>query len=199
MATVTAAQVKELRDLTSAGMMDCRNALKECDGDVKKAQEWLRRKGLAKAETKASRTAAEGRVGCYMHHTGKVGVLVELYCETDFVAKTEEFQNLLKDICLQVASMNPIYVSREQVPADFIEAEIAGYKKNAIENGKPEQIAEKIAKGQVDSFLKEKVLLDQPFVKDNDVTIGDKIKQVIGKLGENIVVKRFCRMAVGEE
>lgn len=199
MATVTAAQVKELRELTSAGMMDCRNALAECDGDVQKAQEWLRRKGMAKADSKASRTAAEGRVGSYMHHSGKLGVMVELNCETDFVAKTEDFQTLLNDICLQVASMSPAYISREDVPEEFTKKEFEGYLKNALESGKPQQIAEKIAQGQVDKYVKEQCLLEQPFVKDESMTIGERIKQVIGKLGENIVVKRFFRMAAGEE
>ena len=199
MANITAAQVKELRDLTSAGMLDCKNALKECDGDVAKAQEWLRRKGMAKADSKASRTAAEGRIGCYIHHTGKVGVMVELDCETDFVAATEEFKALLQDICLQLASMHPVYVSREEIPAEVIEKEIEGYKRNAIESGKPEQMAEKIAKGQVDKYFREMCLLDQAFVRDESVTIGDKIKQAVGKIGENIVVRRFCRMAIGDE
>ncbi len=198
MANVTTAQIKELRELSGAGMLDCRNALNECDGDVKAAQEWLRRKGMAKAESKASRNASEGRIGCYMHHTGKLGVLVELFCETDFVANTEDFKNLLDDICLQVASMHPTYVSRQDIPEEIMKKELDGYMKAAMESGKPQQIAEKMAQGQADKYIREMCLLEQPFVKDESVTISDKIKQTIGKLGENIVVKRFCRMAVGE-
>ena len=198
MANVTTAQIKELRELSGAGMLDCRNALNECDGDVKAAQEWLRRKGMAKAESKASRNASEARIGCYMHHTGKLGVLVELFCETDFVANTEDFKNLLDDICLQVASMHPTYVSRQDIPEEIMKKELDGYMKAAMESGKPQQIAEKMAQGQADKYIREMCLLEQPFVKDESVTISDKIKQTIGKLGENIVVKRFCRMAVGE-
>lgn len=198
MANVTTAQIKELRELSGAGMLDCRNALNECDGDVKAAQEWLRRKGMAKAESKASRNASEGRIGCYMHHTGKLGVLVELFCETDFVANTEDFKSLLDDICLQVASMHPTYVSRQDIPEEIMKKELDGYMKAAMESGKPQQIAEKMAQGQADKYIREMCLLEQPFVKDESVTISDKIKQTIGKLGENIVVKRFCRMAVGE-
>ena len=147
MANVTTAQIKELRELSGAGMLDCRNALNECDGDVKAAQEWLRRKGMAKAESKASRNASEGRIGCYMHHTGKLGVLVELFCETDFVANTEDFKNLLDDICLQVASMHPTYVSRQDIPEEIMKKELDGYMKAAMESGKPQQIAEKMEGG----------------------------------------------------
>ncbi|MBQ7501784.1 translation elongation factor Ts [bacterium] len=196
---ITAAQIKELRDLTSAGMMDCKEALKECEGDVKKAQEWLRRKGMAKADKKASRTTGEGRIGCYMHHNGKVGVFVELHCETDFVAKTEDFEHLLNDLCLQVASMSPKYVSREQIDKAVIEKELASYRQNAIDSGKPEAIAEKIAQGQVDKYFKEMCLLDQAFIKDETITVEQLIKQTIGKLGENITVERFVRMEVGVE
>lgn len=196
---ITAAQIKELRDLTSAGMMDCKEALKECEGDVKKAQEWLRRKGMAKADKKASRTTGEGRIGCYMHHNGKVGVFVELHCETDFVAKTEDFQKLLSDLCLQVASMSPKYVSREQIDQALIDKEVASYRQNAIDSGKPEAIAEKIAQGQVDKYFKEMCLLDQAFIKDESMTVQQLIKQTIGKLGENITVERFVRMEVGVE
>lgn len=196
---ITAAQIKELRDLTSAGMMDCKEALKECEGDVKKAQEWLRRKGMAKADKKASRTTGEGRIGCYMHHNGKVGVFVELHCETDFVAKTEDFQKLLSDLCLQVASMSPKYVSRDQIDQALIDKEVASYRQNAIDSGKPEAIAEKIAQGQVDKYFKEMCLLDQAFIKDESMTVQQLIKQTIGKLGENITVERFVRMEVGVE
>lgn len=194
---ITAAQIKELRELTSAGMMDCKEALQECEGDVKKAQEWLRRKGMAKADKKASRTTGEGRIGCYMHHNGKVGVFVELHCETDFVAKTDDFQKLLSDLCLQVASMSPKYVCREQIDQALIDKELASYRQNAIDSGKPEAIAEKIAQGQVDKYFKEMCLLDQAFIKDESITVQQLIKQTIGKLGENITVERFVRMEVG--
>ncbi|MBQ7529515.1 translation elongation factor Ts [bacterium] len=197
MAKISAAQIKELRELTSAGMMDCREALQECEGDIVKAQDWLRRKGMAKADKKASRSTSEGRIGCYMHHNGKVGVFVELHCETDFVAKTEDFNHLLTELCLQVASMSPKYVSREEIPQEVIDKEIAGYRQAAIESGKPEAMAEKIAQGQVNKYFKEMCLLDQAYVKDEGVTVAELIKQVIGKLGENITVARFVRMEVG--
>lgn len=196
---VTAAQVKELRELTGAGMMDCRQALQENDGDVKKAQDWLRQKGMAKADKKASRATSEGRIGHYIHNNGKLGVLVELLCETDFVAKTEDFQHLLSELCMQVAAMNPEYVSREQVPADYIAKETEGYRAAAIAEGKKPEIAEKIATGKVDKYLEGICLLEQPYVRDDSIKVKDLVKQTIGKIGENIVVKRFVRFVVGEE
>lgn len=197
MANVTAAQVKELRALSGAGMMDCREALQVNDCDIAKAQDWLRQKGMAKAEKKATRTTAEGRVGYYIHTNGKLGVMVELLCETDFVAKNEKFQHLMNELCLQVASMAPEYVSREEVPADYIAKELEGYRKAAIEEGKPEAIAEKIANGKVEKYLEGICLLEQTYIRDDSVKIKDLIKQTVGILGENIVVRRFFRMQVG--
>lgn len=198
MANVTAAQVKELRELTGAGMMDCREALQNADGDVKKAQDWLRQKGMAKADKKASRSTSEGRIGHYIHTNGKLGVLVELLCETDFVAKNEMFQKLMNDLCMQVAAMSPEYVGREQVPAEYITRETEGYRKAAMEEGKPEAIAEKIAVGKVEKYLEGICLLEQPFIRDDSMKVKDLVRQTIGTLGENIVVKRFVRYVVGE-
>ncbi|OGI04470.1 MAG: elongation factor Ts [Candidatus Melainabacteria bacterium GWF2_37_15] len=195
--TISATMVKELRDKTGAGIMDAKKVLAETNGDMEKAMELLRQKGIASAEKKMSRIASEGLIGSYVHN-GKIGVLVEVNCETDFVARNEEFQQLVKDICLQIASSAPEFVSRDEIPASVIEEE------KRIESGKedlqnkPENIREKIVQGRVDKLMGEKVLLEQNFVKDPSITIEELVKQKIAKIGEKITVRRFTRYVLGE-
>lgn len=196
--SISATVVKELRAKTGAGIMDCKEALKENDGDLGKAADWLRQKGISKAEKKASRETSEGRIGSYIHMGGRVGVLVEINCETDFVAKTDEFNALVNDVAMQIAAMNPSYVSREEVPQEVIDQEIAGYKAAAIEEGKPENIADKIAQGKVDKYFKSQCLLEQDFIKDDKKTIEAVLKETIGKVGENMRIKRFARFDLAE-
>ena len=198
MSQVSATMVKELRDKTGAGIMDCREALKENSGNVEQAEAWLRQKGISKAEKKASRETNEGRVGSYIHMGGRVGVLVEINCETDFVAKTDEFENLVNDVAMQIAAMNPTYVSRDEVPQDVIDSEIAGYKAAAIEEGKPENIADKIAQGKVDKYFKAQCLMEQPYIKDDSKTIEELLKATIAKTGENMRIRRFSRFDLAE-
>lgn len=197
-AKISAAQVKELRDATGAGMMDAKKALVETEGDLEAAKDLLRQKGLAQADKKAGRIAAEGLVGSYIHFNGKIGVIVELNCETDFVAKTDEFKELVHDVCLHIASSNPQFVSKDEISPDFIENEkrIEAGKEDLA--GKPAEIVEKIVTGRVEKLLKSKCLLDQPFVKDTEVTIEELIKQKIAKIGENIKIRRFVRYELGE-
>lgn len=195
---VDATIVKELRAITGAGIMDCREALKENDGDVEKAAGWLRQKGISKAEKKAGRDTNEGRVGSYIHMGGRVGVLVEINCETDFVAKTDEFNTLVGDVAMQIAAMSPKYISREEVPQAVIEAELIGYKAAAIEEGKPENIAEKIAQGKVDKYFQSQCLLEQAFIKDDSKTVDSLLKETIAKTGENMRIKRFARFDLAE-
>lgn len=195
---VDATIVKELRAKTGAGIMDCREALKENDGDVEKAAGWLRQKGISKAEKKASRETNEGRIGSYIHMGGRVGVLVEINCETDFVAKTDEFNALVGDVAMQIAAMSPRFISREEVPQEVIDAELAGYKAAAVEEGKPENIAEKIAQGKVDKYFQSQCLLEQPFIKDDSKTIDALLKETISKTGENMRIKRFARFDLSE-
>ena len=195
--SISASTVKELRDQTGAGMMDCKKALTEADGDAGKALDVLRKKGLAKAQGKASRDASDGYIGSYIHMGGKIGVLVEVNCETDFVAKTDDFQNLVKDIAMHIAATNPTYVSREEVPSEVIDKEKEIYA-SQVEN-KPAQVVEKIVTGKVEKFFSEICLVDQVFVKDPDskAKINDLIVEKIAKLGENIVIKRFARFQLG--
>ena len=195
---ITAEQVRELREKTGAGIMDCKTALKESKGDFSGAMTYLREKGLASAQKKAGRTTGEGIVYSYIHGGGKVGVLVEVNCETDFVAKTENFQNLTKDVAMHIAAMNPVYVKREDVPQDIVGKEKEIYAAQAKESGKPEKIIDKIVEGKLEKFFQEFCLLEQSFVKDTDVTIGALITEAISKLGENIQVGRFARFKVGE-
>ena len=195
---ISATQVRELREKTGAGIMDCKKALKEASGDLDGATTYLREKGLAAAAKKAGRATSEGLVHSYIHSGGKVGVLVEINCETDFVAKNDEFQGLIKDVAMHVAAMSPIYVRREDVPADVIEKEKDIYRAQAKESGKPDKILDKIAEGKLDKFFKEACLLEQPFVKDPDKTIGDLVTDAVAKLGENIQMGRFARFRVGE-
>jgi len=195
---IGAALVRELREKTGAGMMDCKKALLESAGDMEKAVDYLRQKGLALASRKESRAAAEGLVGSYIHGGGRIGVLVELNCETDFVARTPEFQDLLKDVAMQIAAANPRYIRREDVPEDELEREHQIYHQQAIESGKPEKIVGKIVDGKMERFYSEVCLLEQEFIKDPDRQVGDLIKEVVARLGENVQVKRFTRYHVGE-
>lgn len=195
---ISAKQVKELREKTGAGIMDCKKALGETKGDFEAAVDYLREKGLAAAAKKAGRTAAEGLVSAYIHAGGKVGVLLEVNCETDFVAKTDDFSELVKDIAMHVAAMNPLYVRREEVPAEVVEKEREIYTGQAQESGKPANVIEKIVDGKVEKFFKEVCLLEQPFVKDTDKTVEKLVIDAIAKLGENISVRRFSRFRVGE-
>jgi elongation factor Ts len=194
--TIDASSVRELRDRTSAGFLDCKKALEEANGDFEKAGEILRKKGLAKAIKKGSRGTPEGRVGSYIHTNGKIGVLIEVNCETDFVAKNDVFADLVKDLCMQVAATDPTAVSRETVPQDIIDKERKAYSEEFKD--KPDNVKDKIIDGKMESFYKEVCLINQPFVKDNDQTIEDLLKKAIAKLGENIKINRFVRFAVGE-
>jgi elongation factor Ts len=195
---VSAAVVKELREKTGAGMMDCKKALAECRGDLNKAIDYLRQKGLAAAAKKASRTATDGAVGGYVHPGGKIGVLVELNCETDFVARTAEFQNLLKDIAMQIAAANPRYIRPEEVPSGDLQKEREIYRQQALETGKPEKVIEKIVDGKIDRFYSEVCLLEQAFIKNPERKVADILTEAMARLGENIQVKRFSRYQLGE-
>ena len=195
---VSASAVKDLREKTGAGMMDCKKALAETDGDVQKAIDYLRQKGLAAAAKKADRVAADGAVGAYVHPGGKIGVLVEINCETDFVARTAEFQSLLKDVAMQVAAANPRYLRREEVPAAELDKEKAIYRQQALETGKPEKVVDKIVEGKIERFYSEACLLEQAFIKDPDKKVTDILNESIGRLGENIQIRRFSRYHLGE-
>ncbi len=195
---ISASLVKELRERTGAGMMDCKKALQETGGDVEKAIDELRTKGLAKAAKKAGRIASEGTVTSYIHGAGRIGVLVEVNCETDFVAKTSDFKNLAYDIAMQIAASNPLVVSREQVPSDTITREKEVLKAQALEEGKPEKVIEKMVEGRIEKYYKENCLLEQPFIKDPDKTVQELIHEAVAKMGENINVRRFVRYEVGE-
>jgi elongation factor Ts len=197
MAEVNPTLVKQLRDKTNAGMMDCKKALVESDGDLAKAEDLLRKKGIASASKKASRSAKEGVVASYIHLQGKVGVLVEINCETDFVAKNDNFRDFVKDITLHIAAAHPLYVNRDQVPLSSVEREREIYR--AQVTGKPANIVEKIVEGKIDKFYSGVCLLDQAFIKNPEQTIKDLVSLKIAELGENIVIRRFARYAVGEE
>src|SRR5258705_2488563 len=197
MAEVNPTLVKQLRDKTNAGMMDSKRALVESEGDLSKAEDILRKRGIASASKKASRSAKEGVIASYIHLQGKVGVLVEINCETDFVAKNENFRDFVKDITLHIAAAHPLYVSRDQVPAESVERERDIYR--AQVTGKPANIVEKIVEGKIDKFFSNVCLLDQAFIKNPDQTIKDLVALKIAELGENIVIRRFARYAVGEE
>jgi elongation factor Ts len=194
---ISAKDVAALRGRTGAGMMDCKKALEEAGGDVERAVDILRKKGAARADKRAGRTAAQGVVSSYIHFNGRVGVLLELNCETDFVANTEDFRNLARDIALHIASANPIAVSPDQVPADVVSREKAIYLEQAKESGKPAAVQEKMAEGKLKKYFEERVLLEQPYVKDDKQKVGDLVKAVSGKVGENVVVRRFARFEVG--
>lgn len=195
---VTAGMVKELRERTGAGMMDCKKALNETQGDMDKAIDFLREKGLAAAAKKAGRVAAEGLIESYLHGGGRIGVLVEVNCETDFVAKTEGFRALVKDIAMQIAAANPVYVRREEVPEEVIEHEKEVLKAQALNEGKPANIVEKMIIGRVEKYYKEVCLMEQHFIKDPDKTITQLVNESIAKIGENISIRRFSRYQLGE-
>ena len=194
---ITAQMIKELREITSAGLMDCKKALTETDGDLEKAIDFLREKGLASAAKKSSRIAAEGLVESYIHG-GRIGVLIEVNSETDFVSKNEEFKAFVKDMAMQVAAANPKYVTREEVPAEQVDHERTVLKEQALNEGKPEKIVEKMVEGRLEKFYEEIVLLDQKFIKDGDLKVQDVLTNLIAKIGENIKIRRFVRYEVGE-
>lgn len=195
---ITAQMVKELRERTGAPMMDCKSALTETQGDMEKAIDFLRKKGLAAAAKKAGRIAAEGAVGSYIHGAGKLGVLVEVNCETDFVARTDEFQELVRDIAMHIAAAEPKFVRREEVTEDVLAREREIFSDQAAASGKPANVVEKIVQGKMEKYFSEYVLLEQPFVKDSDKTIGQLITERMAKIGENIQVRRFVRFKLGE-
>ncbi len=196
--SISATDVKELREITGAGMMDCKKALNECGGDREKAKTWLREKGMASAAKRAGRIAAEGAVCSYIHMGGKIGVMAEVNCETDFVARGEKFQELCKDLCLQICSAAPRWIRREDVPADVIEAEKHIYIKQMADSGKAANILEKIAEGKLSKFYQESCLLEQAFVKEPKTKVEDLIKELSGQIGEKIDVRRFERYQLGE-
>jgi len=195
---ISANQVKELREKTGAGMMDCKNALTEANGDMEQAIVVLRKKGLATAQKKAARVAAEGMIGHYIHAGGKLGVLVEVNCETDFAAKSADFQQLVKDVAMHIAAQNPLYVRRDEVPPEVLEKEREIYRDQARQSGKPANIIDKIAEGKLESYYQMSCLYDQQFVKDPAQTVEQLINSLIGKIGENIRVRRFTRFKTGE-
>ncbi len=196
---ITSQMVKDLRDKTSAGMMDCKKALSETDGDMEKAVDLLRKKGLAVAAKRAGRATSEGVIETYIHAGGKLGVMVELGCETDFVAKTDAFKEFARDVAMHIAAANPLVITKEEAPEDVVAREREVYVQQAIEEGKPENIIDKIVSGRMDKFLAEISLLEQKFVKDPDHSIQDMMTDLVGKLGENISIKRFSRFQVGTE
>ncbi len=194
---ITAQMVKELRDKTNAGMMDCKKALGETEGDMEKAVDHLRQKGLAVAAKRADRVTSEGVVECYIHGGGKLGVMVEVGCETDFVAKTDGFKEFARDIAMHIAAVNPVSVGRDDVPAEMVEREKEIYTAQALESGKPENIVEKIVTGKIEKYLSEICLMEQKYVKNPDLSIQDLLNELVAKMGENISIKRFSRFQIG--
>jgi elongation factor Ts len=199
MAEITAALVKQLRERTGAGMMECKKALVATNGDIEEAVVWLRKKGIASAEKKEGRSTQQGLIGTYVHPGGQLGVLVEVNCESDFVARTDDFQELVKDLAMQIAAADPKYLRREDVPAEVLEKEKEIQRARAIAEGKPEKVADKIVEGRMAKFYEEICLYDQPFVKENTLSIEQLIKTKIAKLGENMSVARFARFKVSEQ
>lgn len=198
MAEISAASVKELRERTGAGMMDCKKALIECDCDMDKAIDFLREKGLAAAAKKEGRVAAEGIVEAYIHGGGRIGVLVEVNCETDFVSRGEEFKQFAKDIAMQIAAAKPLYINKEDVPAEVLEHEKQILRAQALNEGKPEKIVDKMVEGRVEKYYKEVCLMEQPFIKDPDVLVKDLLIEKVAKIGEKIAIRRFARYEMGE-
>ena len=199
MTSINAKDVAELRRRTGAGMMDCKKALAETGGDFDKATEWLRAHGAARAEKRAERTAKQGLIEAYVHHSGKLGVLLELSCETDFVARTDDFKQLARDVAMHIAASAPLAVTAEELPAEVIERERRIYTEQVAQEGKPEAIRAKIVEGKLKKFYSEAVLLEQPFVKDDTRTVGDIVKELSGKTGEKVAVRRFVRFQLGED
>jgi len=198
MTTITIDQIKALREETGAGIMDCRKALEQSDGDYDKAVEMLRQKGIEKAAKRADRVASEGIIELYNHGQGRVGVMVEVNCETDFVARSEAFRNFAHEIALQIAAGNPLYISDEDIPEEILEAEREKARAFALEEGKPENVVERIVEGRLKKFMDEVVLLRQPYIRDDSITVKDLLMQNVGSLGENIIIRRFERWALGE-
>ncbi|MFZ0614224.1 MAG: translation elongation factor Ts [Desulfobacterales bacterium] len=198
MATISADLVKQLREKTGAGIMDCKTALAENAGDIEKAIEHLRKKGLATAAKRAGRAMSEGTIQTYIHMGGKLGVMVEVGCETDFVAKNDDFQGFARNIAMHIAATNPLGIRPEEIPPEVIDKEMEIYKAQAKETGKPDNILEKIAQGKLQKFIKENCLMDQPYVRNPEITVADLLNELIAKIGENITVKRFVRFQVGE-
>ena len=190
--------VKDLRQRTGAGVMDCKTALQEAKGNIDAAIDYLRRKGLATAAKKAGRIATDGLVSSYIHAGGKMGVLVEINCETDFVAKTEDFQTFVKNIAMHIAAANPQYIRREEIPAEVLEKEREIYRTQALESGKPEKVIDKIVEGKMERFYSEVCLLEQTYIKDSDLTVKEVLDAMIAKIGENITIRRFARFQLGE-
>lgn len=195
---ITPELVKELREKTGAGILDCKKALTEVSGNMEKAVEYLRKKGLASATKKAARVTKDGLIGQYIHAGGKLGVLVEVNCETDFVARTDEFQTFVRDMAMQIAAANPLYVRREEVPPNVLESEKEIYRSHAKESKKPEAVIEKIVSGKIESYFRDTCLLEQQFVKNPDKTIQNVMTELVAKLGENISIRRFTRFQLGE-
>jgi elongation factor Ts len=195
---ISASMVKELRERTGAGMMECKKALQESGGDMEKAIDYLRSRGAAKAAKRAERDAKEGSIGSYVHMGGRIGVLVEIGCETDFVARNADFQQLVRDVAMHIAAANPLALNPADIPADVVERERGVYAEQVKQEGKPEKMWDKIVEGKLAKFYKESTLLDQPFVKDPDKTVGQYVTEVASKTGENIVIRRFVRFALGE-
>jgi elongation factor Ts len=198
MTKISADMVKQLREKTGAGIMDCKEALEECSADMDKAVEHLRKKGIATAAKRAGREMSEGLVHAYIHTGGKIGVLVEVNCETDFVAKNEDFAELTKNIAMHIAASNPVGIRPEDVPPEVVEKEKEIYKAQALESGKPEKVVDKIVEGKLSKFFKESCLLNQPYVRNPDITVADMLNEAIAKIGENISVRRFTRYQIGE-
>ncbi|MGA7876236.1 MAG: translation elongation factor Ts [Desulfoferrobacter sp.] len=196
---VTAAMVRDLREATSAGMMDCKKALQDTEGDMEKAVDLLRKKGLSKAMKRSGREASEGMVHAYIHAGGRLGVLLEVNCETDFAAKSEDFQEFVKNVAMHIAAANPFGIQREDVPQEVMEREKAIYLEQARESGKPENILEKMVEGKMRKFYEESVLMEQAYVRDPNITIQDYLNELVAKIGEKIVIRRFCRYQLGSE
>ncbi len=196
--TVSTSLIKQLREKTGVGIMDCKTALKECDGDIDGAVDYLRKKGIATAKKRGGRTTSQGQNKSYIHAGGKIGVLVEANCETDFTGKTADFTTFVKDLAIQIAASTPIAIDREQVPDDVVEKEKDIYATQARESGKPDKVIEKIVEGKLNKFFAESCLLEQPFVKNPDITVKDLLNNLIAKTGENIVIRRFVRFQLGE-
>lgn len=198
MAEISAALVKQLREKSGAGIMDCKSALKECDGDIEKASDFLRKKGLATAAKRAGRAMSEGVIESYIHMGGKLGVLVEVNCETDFVAKNDDFKAFAKNVAMHIAATGPVGIKEEDVPEEVVSREKDVYRGQALELGKPEKMIEKIVAGKLNKFFKENCLMNQAYVRNPDLTIADLINELIAKIGENITIKRFERFQIGE-
>jgi len=198
MATISAAMVKQLREQTGAGIMDCKEALSECSGDVSKAVDFLRKKGLATAAKRAGRATTEGIIESYIHMDSKLGVLVEINCETDFVAKNDDFKEFAKNIAMHITATNPVSIRPEDVPKETIDKEKEIYREQVLEMGKPEKIVDKIVEGKLKKYFKENCLMNQAYVRDPDITIEDLLNEIVAKIGENIAIKRFARFKIGE-